>query len=484
MSLISRKLWLVCLTALGCSGVLLSVHTMLALEPLPPSFLSFVRPAERDLSDIAEDGALRVALCVDEVGFSMHGDQPRGLAYDLALRIALRLGVKLETVTVENAAAGLREVLRGRADLFANIDSGPVPVVDEVAWTAPLESSPPAVLGIDADRIGAIDDLRGLTVVVPRHSVLETMALEWQKSLGGALTVNRLPAVLSVREMVAGAARGSFPLVVIDRDRARLEAATYEGVSVSAPLGPPLPVRWAARPNAPDLVRIASRMMTDMRIAGIVADLERTYLENPLRVRELRRSQPAPEPDVDPLTPWDGLFQEAATKHGLDWRLIAALSHIESRHDPDGVGPGGSAGLMQLMPATARAFGAEDPFDPRQNVAAGARHLKWLSDVLRDTVDDDRVQFVLAAYNMGLGHLEDARELAALRGLDPNRWADNVATVLPLLEDPEIAKTLEHGRARGSFTLNYVERVLARHRFYSGAEPQTRTARADGSEGS
>lgn len=170
------------------------------------------------------------------------------------------------------------------------------------------------------------------------------------------------------------------------------------------------------------------------------------------------------------------MFQRAAELHGLDWRLLAALSCAESGYDPSGRGPGGAMGLMQLMPETARAFGADDPLDPEQNVEAGAKHLSWLFELLSNVPEAERLAFTLAAYNMGIGHVEDARALAVQRGLDPNRWQDNVASVLPLLEDPDLAGTLPHGLARGAFTLRYVARVLDLYRSYAGVESPTKTA--------
>ena len=200
------------------------------------------------------------------------------------------------------------------------------------------------------------------------------------------------------------------------------------------------------------------RFVTLSRSAGLVSEIERRYLENPLRLRVVRRMPTPPIPD-EHLTPFDDIFRQAANHNGLDWRLLAAIGQIESSFDPAAEGEGGAAGLMQLMPRTAEAFGAADPYDPNQNVQAAARHLKWIADQLSDVPASERMEFVIAAHNMGLGHVLDAQEVARQRGLDPLRWDNNVAIVMPLLEDTEIASTLTHGRARGSFTLAYVERV-------------------------
>lgn len=468
------KLRLVTLTALASVAALLVLHTLLVLEPLPPPWITLLRPVQRDLPEISRDGVLRVAICPDDVAFFEDSGRAGGLAYDMAARVARRLGVRFEPVATANPAAGLRDVLRGRADLLAVIDAGPVAGPDPVLWTSSFEVSRPVVLGRDGGAIHRIEDLRGRRLAVARHSVFEAVALRWRDELGGQLQVDQLPVILTPREIVAGSARGIWPLVLMDQDRARLEATLYHGVSVSSPLDPPLPVRWAVRPSAPQLARLASRALDDMRVLGLLADLERRYLEDPAWLRALRH--PPPLPGGPSLSPWDGVFQRAAELHGLDWRLLAALSCAESGYDPSGRGPGGAMGLMQLMPETARAFGADDPLDPEQNVEAGAKHLSWLFELLSNVPEAERLAFTLAAYNMGIGHVEDARALAVQRGLDPNRWQDNVASVLPLLEDPDLAGTLPHGLARGAFTLRYVARVLDLYRSYAGVESPTKTA--------
>ena len=302
--------------------------------------------------------------------------------------------------------------------------------------------------------------------------MLEKVAFDWRTRLDGRLTVVRLPQNLGDRELALGAARGDWPLVLLDERRARLEAAVYRSLSVSAPLLPALPVRWAVRPTAPKLREAVSDFLAQSRRSGLIAELERRYLENPERLRALRR--PRFRATGDTLSPWDPLFRLAGYAHGFDWRLLAALAFAESGYDPWEVSPAGAVGLLQLMPATAASWGVEDPFDPRQNVTAGARHLRWIYDLYRGVPDPDRLAFALAAYNMGIGHLADARALAAQRGLDPDRWRGHVAEVLPLLENPAIYRSLPHGKARGAVTRRYVEHVLALYHRFTAADTRAR----------
>jgi len=465
------------LTVLACGLVLGAFYALLVDEPLHPSTLVDRPAVERDLAAIAEAGVLRVAIPADDVAYAERGGREEGLAYELASRIARRLGLKLEVYTVSQPGAGLRDLARGKADLLALIDPGPTPVHDQATWTSALEHTRVVVAGRDAAGIRSLDDLRGREVVVRRDTRLEEAARGWAAA-GYPLAIRTVPQRLSDEDVAGAAAEGRYPLVVMDERRARLEQALFDDLEVSGPLGDVLPVRWATRPNAPHLAQTVSRLLDTAREAGLVAELQRQYLENPRRLRHSRHFEAWH--GKGEISPWDGLLQQAAQKHGFDWRLLAALVATESGFDPASIGPGGSVGLMQLMPATARAFGADDPLDPQQNILAGARHLRWLWEMFPGLTERDRLAFTLAAYNMGLGHIEDVRALAAARGLDPDRWEGHVAAVLPLKEDRRVAAGLPHGFARGTLTLNYVDRVLDKYGQFStaGRQPAVRAMAA------
>ncbi len=463
------------------AGIIAAVALRVGLPPATPSVAPpLPRVAvDRDLDAIAKTGVLVVAMRRDEVAYDRRRGRDEGLAYELARSLADTLDLELQVVPTHSPAQALRDLGAGTIDVAAWIEPGPAPFLDEVAWTPPLELSHPVVVGREAEKIESVADLAGQRVAVLRHSALEQLAHRWKEELGGDLEVIRLPIGATARELAHAAASRRLPLALIDQRRAQLEAAVIRPLTLSKPLGPALPVRWCIRPRSPALSQALENWIEDTKRSGRLAEFERRYLENPLRLKSRRR--PVFRYAGATLSPYDGLFRREATRHGFDWRLIAALSFTESGYDRWEVSSRGAIGLLQLMPRIARAYGAEDPFDPAQNVAAGASLLRWLYDLYDEVPEPDRLAFVLASYNMGMGHLEDARALAAMRGLHPDRWEEGVARVLPLLEDPLIAKDLPHGFARGRVTRRYVKDVLHLYeRMQDAASPPKRqqTARA------
>ena len=152
-------------------------------------------------------------------------------------------------------------------------------------------------------------------------------------------------------------------------------------------------------------------------------------------------------------------FEAAGRDTGLSWRMLAALGYQESRWRPAAVSPRGARGVMMLMPLTVTKMGVKNVFSPDENIMAGARYLAYMKERIPKRIrDPDRTWLAMAAYNIGIGHLEDARIVTQMRKKNPDRWAD-VRNNLPRLSDPAWHSRVKHGYANGRETAQFVERV-------------------------
>ncbi|WP_298768762.1 membrane-bound lytic murein transglycosylase MltF [uncultured Shewanella sp.] len=157
------------------------------------------------------------------------------------------------------------------------------------------------------------------------------------------------------------------------------------------------------------------------------------------------------------LPQYQDTFQKNAGD--LDWRKLAATAYQESHWKPNARSPTGVRGLMMLTLATAKQLGIKNRLDPTQSIEGGARYLKEILDRLPDSIpDNQRMWFALASYNIGIGHLEDARKLAQTMGLDPSAWRD-VKQALPLLQQRQYYKNTRYGYASGKQAVHYVDSI-------------------------
>ena len=156
-------------------------------------------------------------------------------------------------------------------------------------------------------------------------------------------------------------------------------------------------------------------------------------------------------------------FQKAAKKYKLDWTLLAAQAYQESHWNARAKSPTGVRGIMMLTLTTAKAMGIKSRLDPKQSIQGGAKYLSKLLKRIPESVQEpDRTWYALAAYNVGMGHIHDARTLAKRLGKNPDLWRE-LSEVLPLLSKKKYYKTLKYGYARGKEPVTYVQRIRDYH---------------------
>jgi membrane-bound lytic murein transglycosylase F len=207
--------------------------------------------------------------------------------------------------------------------------------------------------------------------------------------------------------------------------------------------------------------------LTDYKKSRKYAQVYRKYFENKRSAQFIDKDYFAAVSGK--ISPFDAAIKECSEEIGWDWRFVASVIYQESRFNPQAKSWAGAYGLMQMMPTTAERFGVGPNSTPVQQIRGGVQFLAWLDDKFSFIENQtERQKFVLASYNIGLGHVMDARALAQKNGKNPDIWEDNVVKYLMSKSDPlyYTDPVVKHGYCKGTETFKYVAEVIQRYEHY------------------
>lgn len=420
------------------------------------AFVYCVRPRPTILDKIRQAGEITVITRNNANCYYLYRDTPMGFEYDLAKIFADHLGVRLRVRVASTWQGMIPELMTTPAAFIAASMTITPSRQSQVAFSRGYMTIRQFIIAHRSNtRIRGVEDLAGRPVHVRRGTSYQER-LEALRTNG--LNVNIvLHDDLPTEELIGMVSRGEIDLTVADSHIAMLNRRYYPRAVMAAPLGDEEELGWAVHPEAQRLARAMDRFFTVIEKDGTYNRIHKKYYADldffdylDLRAFHRRIRSRLPR--------YQKTIQAAAEKNGFDWRLIAAQAYQESHLDPKAQSHAGAFGLMQLTRRTAQSWKVTDIFDPVQNIRAGVHHLKRLHDRFSKAGPLDRLSIALAAYNIGEGHIHDARRLARQKGLDPNRWASLYQT-LPLLRYRKYYGPSKYGYARGTEAINYVRQI-------------------------
>ncbi|MDP2785314.1 MAG: membrane-bound lytic murein transglycosylase MltF [Sulfurimicrobium sp.] len=381
-----------------------------------------------------------------------------GLEYDLAELFAKDLGVKVRFVVAKQ----FNEILPFLENHQAHLAAAGLSLTPErqqhFKFSTPYQMVVQQVVhNIAGEKPADIKDLIGKRIeVVAGSSYAER--LKEAKNQHPALAWEEISGQES-DDLLDKVALGATDVVIADSNIVAVSSNFHPELAVAFNLTEKQPLAWAFPKDVdPFLYEKAQDFFARIQKDGTLKRLLDRYYGH---VKRLERA------DVEGflvagntlLPKFRRHFHRAQELTELDWRLVAAIGYQESHWDPLATSPTGVRGLMMLTGETADRLGVTDRLDPKQSILAGARYVLYLKDTVPDRIPEpDRTWIALAAYNVGYGHLEDARILAKKRKLNPDSWTDLKAT-LPLLAKSEYHGEVKHGFARGGETVIFVENV-------------------------
>jgi len=446
-----------------CDGILTLVKRMRVVSLVTLSvtslvvFLNACTPQRTVLEQVLALGELKVLTRNAGTTYYEGPQGPAGLEYELVQRFAEHLGVKLK-ITVPDT---LNDIIKQISDGDADIAAAGLTVTDSrekiVRFTPPYQTITQQVIyNSQNERPRSIDDLNGMLEVIARSSHVEELQ-KLQTAHRNLAWIENQEA--DTTELMSLVEEGLIDYTVADSNEVSYNRRYYPELKVAFDLTTPQDLAWAFPKTDDDsLYQEAVKFFDDLKETGELERLLKThyqhvsnydYMGTHTYLAQIRRRLPE----------YRSLFEQAAKEYNLDWRLLAALSYQESHWKPQAVSNTGVRGMMMLTQATADHLGIDERTDPEQSVMGGALYLRKLLDKVPEEIPEpDRTWIAVASYNVGYGHINDARILAESRGENPNSWVDIKAT-LPLLSKSKWYKQTKHGYARGWEPVRYVENI-------------------------
>ena len=395
--------------------------------------------------------------------FTLPNGTTTGFDHDLLTRFARERGVPLNVTFADGAAPLLDQVAHGAAQLGAGgllqaASAGMDPnSAGAVAWSTGYHAVEPVLIyNVDGFRPRRWADLDHATVAYPAHTGLDG-PLAAVRYAHPEVTWQAID-VESADALIADVAQGTISYAVVASSDAALARNIYLDFDVAFAAGPRREFAWAVAPAYPELRNALDAYFARLRGDGTLARLAERYFGASTDVERIDAGV-FHERIRKTLPEWRKTFVEAQAKSGIEWRLLAAIAYQESQWDPIATSETGVRGLMQLTEETARHLGVVDRLDAKSSAVGAARYLADLKSKLPARIaEPDRTWLALAAFNIGVAHLEDARILAQKQKLNPDLWSD-VRKVLPLLAEPEYYINAKYGYARGGMPVAFVGRV-------------------------
>lgn len=396
--------------------------------------------------------------------YYFEGDRPSGFEYALIKQFALEQELSLR-IKVAFSLPELFEMLAtGEAHLaVAGLSQSPSRDAQFLSTTAYLKQQPLVVYKSGTERPRALIDLVARDIIVVAGSV-HVELLNALKQDFPNLSWREIHAADSL-ELMQLLTDEEAELAIVNSTEFKLQQTLFPRVVAAMEVGSVTPVVWYLPPSthAEKTLAIVNAFIADQKASGFLAQLEREHFEryeNVSRVASLTFQRKIRED----LPEWQALLKEVAIEYQMDWRLLAAMAYQESHWNPDARSRTGVRGMMMLTRVTAAELGIDDRTDAQQSLRGGARFFK---DLLRrlpaDIEEPNRTSMALAAYNIGMGHLEDARVLTQRSGGDPHIWPD-VRAQLPKLKNPAFFPMTKFGFADGATAVTYVDNI----RHYEG----------------
>jgi len=434
-----------------------------------------------DLPAIQQRGELRAITVYSATSYFIYRGKPMGYEYELLERLADHLDLELKIVIAKDIDNIFKMLNSGKGDLAAASLTVTKERTEKVDFTENINTTRQVLVQrkpedwrtmklheINKALIRDPFELVGKKVHVRKGSSYYSRLKNLSSEIGGDIKIIEVPGNVATGRIIKDVAKGKFDYTVADENIALINQAYYPILDVETPISLPQRIAWAVRKNSPELLEAVNEWIDEMKEGVDYYVIYNKYFKNRRAFRE-RLGSDYFSIGGGKISRYDDTIKPFADSLGWDWRLFASLIYQESHFNPMAKSWAGAVGLMQILPRIAREYGAQNVYDPYQNLKAGSNYLMWLQHYWSDIENEnERVKFTMASYNCGFGHVEDARNLAEKFNAETDVWTNHVDQYILKLSEKDYFndEVVKHGYCRGEEPYNYVREIYERYEHY------------------
>ena len=439
-----------------------------------------------DLPQIISRKQLVVLTDNSSTSYFIYKGEPMGYEYEMLQSFAKSIHVDLKIIVAKNMNEIFTLLKKGKVDIVAANLTITEDRMKKVNFTDPLIYTRQLLIQRKPDKwrnmseekikehlIRTTIDLSGKNIHVRKGSSFYARLMNLQEEIASEINIIEVPGEVTTEELIAMVANGKISYTIADENVAMVNQTYYPQIDMKTAISFPQKIAWAVNKNSPLLLAELNNWIANQKNTTKYAVLYNKYFKNPKGAGQRNESEFSSIAG-NKISPYDDMIIAYSREIDWDWRLLASMIYQESRFNPNAESWAGACGLMQMIPSTAMQYGLDTcSATPIASIDAGTRHIikldKYWSKFITDK--DERIKFVLASYNAGLGHTIDSRNLAKKYGKNPDVWFNNVETFILLKSKPKYYNDpmVRCGYCRGDEPYKYVREIIARYEHYKNA---------------
>jgi membrane-bound lytic murein transglycosylase F len=433
---------------------------------------SFSRESSDDLKQISDRKRLVAVIDQNSTDYFAYKGEPMGFQFEMLKQLGQFLGMEVEIIVSNNMDEDFQALFEGKVDIIAKSMAPNTYKTDLFTNSLPLYNTKHVLVQRKSllnirNFIENTDKLTGQNIYIPIRSAFSTTLNSINEENGGRLNMYEMPGYTAER-LVELVATKQIDYTVCNFEQAKMMQEDYPELDFSTILSNNNSVSWIFRKKSTELQKRVNSWLSYYRASSQFAVKYHKYFED--RNSFANISHHYVNLHERKISKYDQLIKKYSSKIDWDWRLLASLIYQESRFNPNVRSHAGAFGIMQLMPSTREYFGVDTSSTVEEQIEAGVKLIKLLDKQIASKIPDkkERIKFVLASYNVGLGHIMDAVSIAERIGKNSQKWDNNVDSCLLSKSNPKVFRSgeIRFGYVRGVETYMFVKEVLKRFENY------------------